>query len=199
MLFQQEDFKDLHYKVHHLEPNDHDELLDMEEFRGVDLTSVHKQKLVKAIKYLVYMYDKGSPLVPKYPDILERKDKAVSLAGLTKQYNKDIIEAVTELQEPFFTILMSMLKKQNEPVFSMLVTQEELFHECMANMLKPVIEESSSDELNALKKKGDVSDLMEQTIDRIDRFRSRYYGSDDDLAEKGRKYYQTTPEQMAGL
>ena len=171
----------------------------MEEFRGIDLTSVHKQKLVKAIKYLVYMYDKGSPLVPKYPDILERKDKAVSLAGLTKQYNKDIIEAVTELQEPFFTILMSMLKKQNEPVFSMLVTQEELFHECMANMLKPVIEESSSDELNALKKKGDVSDLMEQTIDRIDRFRSRYYGSDDDLAEKGRKYYQTTPEQMAGL
>lgn len=196
-MFQQEDFKDLHYKVAELEPNDYDKLLSMEQFRGVDLSMVHKQKLVKAIKYLVFMYDKNTPLVSKYPDIDERKKVAVDLADLTKQYNQDIIDKLVDLREPFFGILMQMLKKQNEPVFNMLVTQEELFHECMSKMLQKVEEDSSSDELSALEKKGKISNLMEETIDRIDRFRSRYYGNDDDLAEKGRKHYNTTPESIA--
>lgn len=197
MLFQKEDFKDLHYKVFDLEPNDYDKLLEMDQFRGIDLSMVHKQKLVKAIKYLVFMYDKNTPLVTKYPDIEERKKVAVTLASLTNQYNADVIEDLRELRDPYFDILMGMLRKQNEPVFNMLITQEELFNECMNKMLRKVEEDSSSDELSALEKKGKISNLMEETIDRIDRFRSRYYGSDDELAEKGRKYYSTTPEGIA--
>jgi len=159
---------------------------------------IAKSERVKTMKYLVFMYDKNSPLVSQYSEVRARKQKALELANVVKSEDPYLYEKLMLFEDAdLIQIAAQMLRKQNDSIFSMLVSQEIFFDECLKKVLQPLEIEDDKKGLEALEKKAKISEAMEKVADRIEKYKSKFFRNDDDLEKKIRNVVAFTPESIA--
>lgn len=193
------DYSDMFYPVMGYENSDHEQVLAMPEFEGIEINRIHARRLVPTIKYLSLLYGKGSPLIERYSELEKRREKALQLSGLNTK-NKEYLDEVKSLDnDDLVAIVAQMLRKQGEHELSLLLTQEHFMHELTSSMLDTIIADDDKDKMMALKRKAELSSMMEDVVGRINKFRSRYFKDDKILEKKVRRISGFYPEAMANI
>jgi hypothetical protein len=191
-------FKDLFFKIESLEDNNYRTVEEVKEFNNISYMLIAKSERVKTMKYLVFMYDKNSPLVSQYNEVRSRKQKALELSNVVKSEDPYLYEKLMLFEDSdLIQIAAQMLRKQNDSIFSMLVSQEIFFDECLKKVLQPLEIEDDKKGLEALEKKAKISEAMEKVADRIEKYKSKFFRNDDDLEKKIRNVVAFTPESIA--
>ena len=191
-------FKDLFFKIEGLEDNNYRTVEEVKEFSNISYMLIAKSERVKTMKYLVFMYDKNSPLVSQYNEVRSRKQKALELSNVVKSEDPYLYEKLMLFEDSdLIQIAAQMLRKQNDSIFSMLVSQEIFFDECLKKVLQPLEIEDDKKGLEALEKKAKISEAMEKVADRIEKYKSKFFRNDDDLEKKIRNVVAFTPESIA--
>ncbi len=127
-------FDSLKYPVHKADPNIP---LDQQFPRLFSLPEMRRLKergtWATIVKYIVFLYDKGTDLIAEYPsDLKARKEEAAALAGYVRdskgQWNKEA-QAIMDIKVPeVHAAILAYLKEQKYVVWTeIVVTEEELY------------------------------------------------------------------------
>tara|TARA_R110002050_G_scaffold261364_1_gene401324 strand:- start:736 stop:1332 length:597 start_codon:yes stop_codon:yes gene_type:complete len=152
------------------------------------------------VKYVLYMYDQNTPLKEQFPDLKIRKEQAAILSGF------DLVKDNEKLHDMFFflsTQLIDMvdefLRKQNNRIWSMIVSNEQTFFEYQTKLLSPVEGDRDKDILQALQIKSKIMDDLNTINDRLDSYYMKLYGEDQELLKVIKADKRLTPEFIANL
>jgi len=156
------------------------------------------------IRYILYLYDKGSELRRYFPDIEERKRICVELSGLdlTIKSHKDKAEEFYVLSNKASRLAMiSFIKHQNNVIYGLYWSNIEHLWKLISDVSKQ-FKEFSNDKayLEGQKIKSQMLELAEETLGRIKKHELELFQGDDlavDLATKTRK--GSFPEDIATL
>ena len=154
----------------------------------------------KLIRYVLYIYDLNTPLKEQFPDLKIRKEQAAILSGYDLDSDKE------ELNNIFFftsTKVISMcdefLRKQNNRIWSMIVSNEQTFFEYQTKLLRPVDGDRDKDILQALQIKSKIMDDLNTINDRLESYYMKLYGEDQELLKTIKADKRLTPEFIANL
>ena len=152
------------------------------------------------IAYVLYMYDQNTPMKEQFPDLKIRKEQSAVLSGY------DLVKDNEILHDMFFfksTMVIEMvdefLRKQNNRIWSMIVSNEQTFFEYQKKLLSPVEGEKDKDILQALQIKSKIMDDLNTINDRLDSYYMKLYGEDQELLKTIKADKRLTPEFIANL
>ena len=91
------------------------------------------------------------------------------------------------------------LKKQNNRVWSMIVSNEQTFFEYQTKLLRPVDGDKDKDILQALQIKSKIMDDLNTINERLETYYMKLYGEDDVLLTTIKADKRLTPEFIANL
>jgi len=100
------------------------------------------------LKYMVFMYDAGSPLGERIQSITERKELAFRMAGFdnTEVSQQDIKASLFKLRTAAYRkILSRMLRVQHNLKLSLLVAMEQTFWQCFDAAITEVVMDETTD------------------------------------------------------
>lgn len=193
-------FKDLYFPIDKLEDENYRSIEGIKEFEQISYVLIPKNERIKTIKFIIFMYDKNSPLVSAYSEIKARKKKALELLDINLKNNNELYHKLTQFEdEGLIEVVAQMLRKQNDSIFSILVSQEIFLEECLRKVLQPLEVTDDKKGLEALEKKAKISEAMEKVVDRIEKYRSKFFRNDEELETKVRNTALFTPESIANL
>jgi len=193
-------FKDLYFPIDKLEDENYMSIEGIKEFEQISYVLIPKNERIKTIKFIIFMYDKNSPLVSAYSEIKARKKKALELLDINLKNNNELYHKLTQFEdEGLIEVVAQMLRKQNDSIFSILVSQEIFLEECLRKVLQPLEVTDDKKGLEALEKKAKISEAMEKVVDRIEKYRSKFFRNDEELETKVRNTALFTPESIANL
>ena len=152
------------------------------------------------IAYVLYMYDQNTPMKEQFPDLKIRKEQAAILSGY------DLVKDNEKLHEMFFfqsskiiDMVDEFLRKQNNRIWSMIVSNEQTFFEYQKKLLSPVEGDRDKDILQALQIKSKIMDDLNTINDRLDSYYMKLYGEDQELLKIIKADKRLTPEFIANL
>ena len=156
------------------------------------------------VRYILYMYDKGSELRRYFPDIAERKKVCAELSGLdlTKKKHQDKAEEFYILAHKSSRLSMiSFIKHQNNVIYGLYWSNIEHLWKLISDVSKQ-FKEFSNDKayLEGQKIKSQMLELAEETLGRIKKHELELFQGDDlakDLTTKTRQ--GTFPEDVATI
>ncbi len=192
-MFSDSDFKSMTFPIHGKK-----DLKKVAELKLVEaFTRIEEDKDSK-IRYLCYMYDKGSPLPRRYKALKKRKEECLRLAGVSsnQELYKNLIDLTTQDVSVLVDCIHQMLIVQKDRVWSMIIADETLFNENLMRMLRPVEMDKDKDVLASLKIKSEISKIQEEVNNRLDASIDKFYGDDPILADKVEKL-RYSPESIA--
>ena len=197
-LFDEQDFVKMKYNPHPVKNN-----VDlMDEFKVlrsiqsfVECTSAEKNKI---IRYIMYMYDPGSPLIKSYTNPLERKEAAINLSYFDLKKDEEIITQLTDLSNKEYARMINdyliKIPIDNGRLWSMIVTSEQTFYEFQKALLSEVVSDTDKDHLSAIAIKSKLVTESEIIHGKLKVYYKELFGDGDDGNKiKGSK---TTPESM---
>lgn len=152
------------------------------------------------IAYVLYMYDQNTPLKEQFPDLKIRKEQAAILSGysLTKD-DKLLHDLFFFISEKLVQMVDEFLRKQNNRIWSMIVSNEQTFFEYQTKLLSPVEGDRDKDILQALQIKSKIMDDLNTINDRLDSYYMKLYGEDQELLKVIKADKRLTPEFIANL
>lgn len=154
----------------------------------------------KVLRYLIYMFDPKSDLLRDFPQLKDRKEKALILAGYQKLEGK--------LEPEAEEILSGTNKEITKMAYAMttLVYHDRKFREWhtlyqeldeyTALRWKPVSADESKDELAAAGKKNELRKFCEAIHDAIDAIEKVIFGDNDDVKNHAVEVMLTSPESV---
>lgn len=152
------------------------------------------------IAYVLYMYDQNTPMKEQFPDLKIRKEQAAILSGF------DLVKDNEKLHDIFFfqssklvDMVDEFLRKQNNRIWSMIVSNEQTFFEYQTKLLSPVEGDRDKDILQALQIKSKIMDDLNTINDRLDSYYMKLYGEDQELLKVIKADKRLTPEFIANL
>jgi len=152
------------------------------------------------IKYVLYMYDANTPLKEQFPDLKIRKEQAAILSGFDLDKDKDYLSQIFFfLDSKIIEMADEFLRKQNNRVWSMIVSNEQTFFEYQTKLLRPVDGDRDKDILQALQIKSKIMDDLNTINDRLDSYYMKLYGEDQELLKTIKADKRLTPEFIANL
>jgi hypothetical protein len=156
------------------------------------------------IRYILYLYDKGSELRRYFPDIAERKKICAELAGLDfhKKTHQDKAEEFYELSNKASRLSMiSFIKHQNNVIYGLYWSNIEHLWKLISDVSKKFTEFSNDKAyLEGQKIKSQMLELAEETLGRIKKHELELFQGDDLAKELTAKTRQGSyPEDMATI
>ncbi len=152
------------------------------------------------IAYVLYMYDQNTPMKEQFPDLKIRKEQSAILSGY------DLVKDNEKLHDIFFfqssklvDMVDEFLRKQNNRIWSMIVSNEQTFFEYQTKLLSPVEGDRDKDILQALQIKSKIMDDLNTINDRLDSYYMKLYGEDQELLKVIKADKRLTPEFIANL
>lgn len=141
-------------------------LKGVEEYRGPD-----KQKL---IRYILYMYDKGSPMRIFYPDVTRRKEECAKLSFYNLRDDKErLIEIFSLSDEEVSDIITNFIIWQDSMIWSAYVTSTQVYWEYQREMFVSIStvkdDKQKMDALNSKAKLMKESDGLILSIEAYER------------------------------
>jgi hypothetical protein len=199
MIFHKEEFARMKFKVHGL---DKAEVYVMNEgMKSLKTFTALQHKLGAkgglCIKYICYMYDQMSPMKKHFPDLAQRKVECSLLSGLCQ--HKELEQAAIEFSSDLIThAIDEFLKYQNSRIWSMIVSNEEVFYEYQSKLLIKTEADHDKDMLQALQIKSKIMSDMDTINQRLDSYYDRMYQGDGELMEQV-QIKNISPEEIADL
>jgi hypothetical protein len=159
-------------------------------------TEYDREDSERAIRYLLLMYDKGSPFVTYYADLRQRKESVAVYVGYDPERDEARLEELYDLDdERFVDMLLAFLKGQNWLKWSLLVSNEQTFYEYQRSVLRRVTNyKTDKDRLTAVQVKSQIMNDCDMIVERIARYYTDIFGTRD-VVEKAQG--GITPESMA--
>lgn len=150
------------------------------------------------IKYVLFLYDANTPLKEHYPDLKIRKEQAALMSGF--KLEDELLQSIFFFTDSKILVMVDeFLKKQNNRVWSMIVSNEQTFFEYQTKLLRPVDGDKDKDILQALQIKSKIMDDLNTINDRLESYYMKLYGEDDILLNKIKADKRLTPEFIANL
>tara|TARA_R100000458_G_C8268123_1_gene242980 strand:+ start:1038 stop:1634 length:597 start_codon:yes stop_codon:yes gene_type:complete len=154
----------------------------------------------KMIKYVLFMYDFNTPLKEQFPDLKIRKEEAAQMSGYDLEDDKELLKGMFFFtNEKLLSMVDEYLKKQNNRIWSMIVSNEQTFFEYQTKLLSPVDGDRDKDVLQALQIKSKIMDDLNTINERLDSYYMKLYGEDETLLLKIKSDKRLTPEFIANL
>lgn len=162
-----------------------------------------KERRAKQIRYLLYLYDKHSPLWISDPDIKDRKKKAASLAGYDiLNDKKKTLDEIFLLSDPHLAkSVSSFIRYQNSATLSSLITDEHVLYELEEAILQHLDDfKDDKQMIDHYKVKLDLTEKKQKLLELINKNKYEIWQDDKEAEEItmdlefGRK---VTPEQIA--
>ena len=152
------------------------------------------------IKYVLYMYDQNTPLKEQFPDLKVRKEQAAILSGYDLAEDSELLQQMSFfLSEKLIIMVDEFFRKQNNRIWSMIVSNEQTFFEYQTKLLSPVEGDRDKDILQALQIKSKIMDDLNTINDRLDSYYMKLYGEDQQLLKVIKADKRLTPEFIANL
>lgn len=152
------------------------------------------------IAYVLYMYDQNTPLKEQFPDLKIRKEQAANLSGYSlSRDDKFLHDLFFFVSERLVQMVDEFLRKQNNRIWSMIVSNEQTFFEYQTKLLSPVEGDRDKDILQALQIKSKIMDDLNTINDRLDSYYMKLYGEDQELLKVIKADKRLTPEFIANL
>jgi hypothetical protein len=148
LSIKKERFSGLRYSVH---KEKGDLLKAFPDLAGIpSFVAYHSTMKYAVIKYVIFMYDKGSEFIKEYPDLDERKEAVAEEVGWagTSGVSKTIIQPnhkkIMNLQHPqVLAMILDYIALQNSRALKMIHVNEQLFAEYTELLMKPILENKS--------------------------------------------------------
>jgi hypothetical protein len=210
------DFSKLRFPVHTV-PHGTELLLKFPELQAYPEFSEYKEPdRDKVIRYVIYMYDMNSGLILKFPDLKQRKEAALDIAGFernsnTGKFKKEIynmvnLEKIFVKEDPededskitaesnrIFDMAMRYIIEQNNRIWSMVVANEQAFDEYLRLIMEPVSDRKDKDLLTAAKTKDDLMGICDEINTRLNSYYKLLFGDNEDVKVKAKRI---TPETI---
>lgn len=205
-----EDFKSLKYNVYEVQQKDE----ASKRRTGTDLlTAFPKLKAMPSfanyphgdrnyiIRYIIYLYDPGSPLRAEIEDYAKRQVEAALLAGFEQntkgEFKSDRIKQVlagdcTEVTD----MIVDFLIQLDNRAYAQLVAGEQTFYNNIRALMKRGNYDDDTKELKSIEVKEKITDFNEKLDTSIKVLTTRIFGEDESLDER-RKSRDLSPEAFA--
>lgn len=152
------------------------------------------------IAYVLYMYDQNTPMKEQFPDLKIRKEQAALLSGYDLVKDNELLHNIFFFQSSELVDMVDeFLRKQNNRIWSMIVSNEQTFFEYQTKLLSPVEGDRDKDILQALQIKSKIMDDLNTINDRLDSYYMKLYGEDQELLKTIKADKRLTPEFIANL
>lgn len=152
------------------------------------------------IAYVLYMYDQNTPMKEQFPDLKIRKEQSAILSGYDLVKDNEILHDIFFFRSTkVIEMVDEFLRKQNNRIWSMIVSNEQTFFEYQTKLLSPVEGERDKDILQALQIKSKIMDDLNTINDRLDSYYMKLYGEDQELLKVIKADKRLTPEFIANL
>lgn len=154
-------------------------------------------------QYILYFYDKNTPLRSLFPDIAQRKQQAAVLAGFNLVDDEERVNRLYSLSDkPVTAAVVNFVQYQNSREWSLLVTNEQLLWETQENLMKKFSASDYKDPkqmLDAVKVKTQLSGETDKIMDLITKYEDRLFAGDDIARDAAANLRSTgmTPESFA--
>lgn len=151
----------------------------------------------KVIRYIILMYDKGSPLIKRFTNLDARKREASAIAGFNQE--EPSLKAYKEFQDEEFTeMVVEFLIYQNNYTWTMLVSNEQTFYEFQ----KTLLQESSmirndKDKISAIASKAKLMEESDKIVERINSYYKQVF-TEEKVIETAKRI-ASSPEEIAKL
>jgi hypothetical protein len=211
-LFNKKDFDGMRFNVFGLEEENESSLkttfltevqLKYKEIpqalKGID--SYKKPDKQKLIRYILYMYDKDSPMRIFYPDTGKRKEECAILAHYNLKRDAEQLEIVFSLRDELISeIVSNWIVWQSSMIWSSYMTSTQMYWEYQREMMKGIIDFKDDKQLmDAMNAKAKLLKTSDELIISIESYERRLNQGDDALKEvldfKRRRI--TSPELFA--
>jgi hypothetical protein len=152
----------------------------------------------KLLRYVIFLYDPGSPLIKEFKDLTMRKRQAASLAGMDLKKDLEPIYSFTD-QVALNAVDVYLKSFISSRLWYIICGREQTVYEYAQRMMKPIEVKVGSDEQQEMKSmaiKSTFSKDLTAINDALEADLIKFFGNDDDLAKAKRKGF--TPEDMAG-
>lgn len=168
--------------------------------------SRHKNESYRAklVRYIFYMYDKESPLWEGFPDIIERKNEAASLAGFDIIGQKDTLQSIFLLDDIFLSnSVVAFIRYQHSNDLSALIVNEQSLYEMQASLLERMDDfKDDKAKVDHFKTKAALMKAQDDILELNDKYKSRIWRGDEDAYDKTMEIgfgRPTTPEKIAKI
>lgn len=151
----------------------------------------------KQARFLIYLYDQGSPFTKQFPKLEDRQNAIREYIGSMPATK---FEAALDLEdENNIDCIQQILKGQGNRVWRMIVSNEHLFDELEQNMIKLVEMEKDKDVLQSMKIKADLAKLQEEVTDRLEKYYTKLAGDHEEVKDRISASVRYSPETIANV
>lgn len=158
------------------------------------------------IRYIVYLYDIGSPIPRQYDELDKQRIEAALLAGYeinAKGAFKDArIKKVFENEDDeVLSMIGDYLISLRNRTYTSIRANEHTYYENIRSIFSKSEYKDAKQEIDALVVKEKLLDLNEKIEERLEAKSNELWGKDEDLAKKLDKIKRSgmiTPETIAG-
>ena len=154
-----------------------------------------------AAQYVIYFYDKNTPLRSLYPDVDQRKQQAAVLAGFDLEKDRVLLNKMFTLADkPLTNAVISFIRFQNSRAWSGLVANEQLLWETQENLMRRFDEFKDSKQLlDAVKVKTQISETADKIMILINKYEAELFAGDDAAKDADAKMRSSgiSPESFA--
>lgn len=195
-MFESKDFAKLNFRIH--ETDDVDSIKRLDNCYGLEFIVGRNRERI--IRYLVYMYDSGSPF-QTIRDVPQRKRAAAIQAEFDFTKDEKILRSLFELEDPYSVAVVGLLREQNNTLFTSIVVQEQLFYAKVERLIRPMQKDlTDKDEIESMVKQQKLSEAMDAHRVSIQKLYRELSGGDDVLEAKLPTAVQITKvESMARI
>lgn len=199
MLFHKDEFDKMKFDIHGVDEGK--VYVNNEGMKSLKYFTALHNKLGKkgaaVIKYICYMYDQASPMKRHFPELIQRKLECSQLSGLIKY--PELHQASMEFSSEMITMAIDeFLKFQNSRIWSMIVSNEEVFYEYQSKLILKTEADHDKDMLQALQIKSKIMNDMDVINQRLESYYDKLYQGDGELIEKV-QIKNISPEEIASL
>jgi hypothetical protein len=199
LQFHPEEFESMSFNVYPVKEKDITK--QMPQIERIDsfkkILAAYKDLGPSIIKYMCYMYDQGSPMKRHFPELSQRKKECANISGVSA--NHAVEQSLFEMTSPLFLLAIDeFLKFQNHRVWSMIVSNEEVFYEYQSKLLIKTEEDRDKDLLQALQIKSKIMSDMDTINERLESYYDKLYQGDTELIAHV-QLKNISPEEIAEL
>ena len=191
------DFSGLHYNIH----GEKKPILELYPVIRQYPELVAPEISDKLLRYIIYLYSEGSPLIKKFKDnLVDRKSEAMKLAGM--KLTEDTKTCYFDFKDPIFTAaVVRFLAIQKNGLWSNIVTNEQLHSENMSIVIGATMLTDDKKIAETAKLKSTLLDFNGVITDRLAGYYKEFFKSDTALqnAAKTVELKLTTPELIATI
>jgi len=149
------------------------------------------------LRYVIAMYDSGSPLIKASPDLKKRKLLAAQVAGIDDE--KYLDDLFAHKNEAALKLICSYLRLYGQNrLWAMIVATEEQMWEFIQRLIKPVGADRDREALQGVELKSKISSELDTINSRLDNYYAKLYGDDNELLSIS-KVKRLTPETVADV